>query len=378
MKRALLVTTISGFVPQFEMNSVSLLQENGYEVHYASNFFNVFYGKDNSRLDGTGIVRHQIDFARSPYSKNTITAYKQLDKLLGEIDFDVIHCHTPIGGIIARLVGTRHKVKKIVYTAHGFHFYKGAPIKNWIIYYMAEKIMAKYTDALLTINKEDYKNAKSFHLKQGGKVYYLLGAGIDVKKYKDVNVNKINKRQELGLNENDFIILSVGELNKNKNHEVVIRALAMMNDKAIKYLICGEGTNNGYLERLINELGLQDCVRLMGYRTDIPEIEKIANIFVFPSLREGLPVSMMEAMASGLPIIASNIRGCNDLIKNGENGFLISAKCYESWADKILFLKENSSILNQFSKKNSETIEMYDRDEVKRQLAFIYREQGII
>ena len=182
----------------------------------------------------------------------------------------------------------------------------------------------------------------------------------------------------MGLNENDFIILSVGELNKNKNHEVVIRALAMMNDKAIKYLICGEGTNNGYLERLINELGLQDCVRLMGYRTDIPEIEKIANIFVFPSLREGLPVSMMEAMASGLPIIASNIRGCNDLIKNGENGFLISAKCYESWADKILFLKENSSILNQFSKKNSETIEMYDRDEVKRQLAFIYREQGII
>ena len=154
MKKALLVTTISGFVPQFEMNSVRLLQENNYEVHYATNYNNVFYGKDNSKLDGTGIVRHQIDFSRTPYSKQTFIAFRQLDKLIKDNSFDVIHCHTPIGSFLARYLGDRHHVKTIIYTAHGFHFYQGAPLVNRVIYKTAERLMAHHTDALITINQD--------------------------------------------------------------------------------------------------------------------------------------------------------------------------------------------------------------------------------
>lgn len=377
MKKALLITTISGFVPQFEMNSVHLLQENGYEVHYATNYNYVFYGKDNSRLDGTGIIRHQIDFARSPYSKQTYIAYRQLDKLMSENEFSVIHCHTPMAGILARLVGNKHHVPKIFYTAHGFHFYKGAATVNWLVYYTAEKIMAKYTDALLTINKEDYKNAQRFTLKRGGHVYYIAGAGIDIKKFENIEVDRRLKRQELGLRDDEFVILSVGELNKNKNHEIVIRGLATIKHDKIRYIICGEGDYKEQLENLITELNLEKNVKLLGYRSDIPNIEQIADIFAFPSFREGLPVSLMEAMASGLPVIASKIRGNVDLVKDGINGYLVEPNDVCVWGEKIQYLKDNNSEQKIMRKNNQNDMKKYDKNVVKKQLYSIYKEQGI-
>jgi glycosyltransferase involved in cell wall biosynthesis len=377
MKKALLVTTISGFVPQFEMNSVALLQEHGYEVHYASNFNNVFYGKDNSRLDNTGIIRHQIDFARSPYSKQTLVAYRQLDKLLSEIEFDVIHCHTPMGSILARIVGNKHHVKNVIYTAHGFHFFKGAPIINWCVYYSAERMMAKYTDALITINDEDFQNAKAFKLKKGGKVYRIGGAGIDYSKYQKVDVNRSEIRSQLGVKENDFVLLSVGELNKNKNHETVIKGLHAIDHSDIKYLICGEGVYREELQKLIEEYSMEDTVKLLGYRTDIPVIEKIADMFVFPSHREGLPVSMMEAMASGLPVIASKVRGNVDIVEEGENGYLLSPTDSEAWGKMIRSLIADKEHLSEIAKNNVCKMTQYDKAEIKKQLDSIYLAQKI-
>lgn len=377
MKKALLVTTISGFVPQFEMNSVHLLQENGYEVHYATNYNYVFYGKDNSRLDGTGIIRHQIDFARSPYSKQTYIAYRQLDKLMSENEFSVIHCHTPMAGILARFVGNKHHVPIVFYTAHGFHFYKGAAIVNWLVYYTAERIMAKYTDALLTINKEDYNNAQRFTLKKGGQVYYIAGAGIDTAKFKNIDVDKKLRRQELGLKDNEFVILSVGELNKNKNHEVVIRAIAGIEHENIKYIICGEGDYKEKLQHLIKELQLEKNVKLLGYRSDIPSIEKSVDMFAFPSFREGLPVSLMEAMASGLPVIASKVRGNVDLVKNGTNGYLADPEDVLGWAEKIQYLMKNNLERQAMSRNNQKDMANYDKKVVKKQLYSIYKEQGV-
>ena len=378
VKRALLVTTVSGFVPQFEMNSVLLFQENGYEVHYATNYNYVFYGKDNGRLDGTGIVRHQIDFARSPYSKQTLTAYRQLDKVLTEIDFDVIHCHTPIGGILARLVGTKHNVPHVLYTAHGFHFYKGAPMINWLVYYNAEKIMAHYTDALITINNEDFTNAQKFKMKKGGHVYQIAGAGIDTKRFRRISFDKRVKREELGIANTDFFVLSVGELNKNKNHETVIRGLSKVEHSGIKYCICGDGIYKEELEKLIHDLNMEDCVRLLGYRTDIPAISQAADLFVFPSYREGLPVSMMEAMASGLPVVASSVRGNVDLIVDGENGFLLDPFDDIKWGQLIAQMKARSDKCKKMGDRNRQKMLLYDKEEVRKQLSSIYREQGII
>ena len=377
-RRALLVTTVSGFVPQFEMNSVELLQKGGYEVHYATNYNNVFYGNDNSRLDGTGIIRHQIDFARSPYSKQTITAYKQLESLMNQIQFDVIHCHTPMGSFLARLAGHKLKVPKIIYTVHGFHFYKGAPVINNVIYRTAEKYMARYTDAILTINEEDYQNALKFKLRNGGNIYKIAGVGIDTKRFIDHFDSYKSIRKELGFSDNDYIVLSVGELNANKNQEVIIRAISKLKEEKIKYIICGEGNNRDYLKKLISDLSLENQVYLLGFRKDIPDICYVADLYAFPSHREGLPVAMMEAMASGLPVLASNVRGNIDLIDDGVNGYLISPDNYEQWAQKISYLFKNCSIGKEMGRKNVDLIQKYDKFAVRDQLFDIYHRESIL
>lgn len=373
MKKALLVTTVSGFVPQFEMNSVELLQENGYEVHYATNYHNVFYGKDNSRLDGTGIIRHQIDFSRSPFSLSTIKAYRQLSTLMSEVSFDFVHCHTPVAGILARLAAKANAIPKIAYTAHGFHFYKGAPALNWMLYYPAERLMSRLTDILITINREDFIAANDFRLKPGGRVYCLPGAGVKLDKFTSVSVNKKAARQQLGLSDDDFVLISVGELNKNKNHETVIKALAGIDHKKIKYLICGSGELESHLRQLIKNLRLENVVQLLGYRKDIPELLTISDIFIFPSLREGLPMSLMEAMAAGMPVIVSSIRGNVDLISDGENGYLFNSCNVKRCQRLIEYLAEDSSQLEMFKKNNLLKVQKYKKSVTKNKLREIYQ-----
>ncbi len=373
MKKALLVTTVSGFVPQFEMNSVELLKRNGYEVHYATNYNIPFYGSDNSRLEGTGIIRHQIDFSRSPYSRQTLIAYKQLCRLMKEVEFDVVHCHTPMGSILARLAARKNKVKTVIYTAHGFHFFKGAPLINWLVYYFAEKLVARYTDVLITINQEDYKNALRFKLKKNGQVYMVPGVGIDTERYNDVQCDVRKKRNLLGINEEAFVLLSVGELNRNKNHEIIIRALSQIEHTDVAYLICGRGDYEDNLKMLVKEMSLENCVKLLGFRTDIDEICQMADLFVFPSFREGLPVSLMEAMSSGLPVLASKVRGNVDLIVNEENGYLLDPADASVWGKHILKMKSNEQIRCQIGLNNKKTMKDYDKKEVKNQLEKIYR-----
>lgn len=378
MKKALLVTTVSGFVPQFEMNSVELLQENGYEVHYATNYHNVFYGKDNSRLDGTGIIRHQIDFSRSPFSLSTIKAYRQLSTLMREISFDFVHCHTPVAGILARLAAKANAIPKIAYTAHGFHFYKGAPALNWMLYYPAERLMSRLTDILITINQEDFIAANDFRLKPGGRVYCLPGAGVKLDKFTSVSVNKKAARQQLGLSDDDFVLISVGELNKNKNHETVIKALAGIDHKKIKYLICGSGELESHLRQLIKNLRLENVVQLLGYRKDIPELLAISDVFVFPSLREGLPMSLMEAMAAGMPVIVSAIRGNIDLVKDGINGYIVPPLNIQQYSNRIEVLLNSSSKQESFKENSFTIINNYKNVTVKSKLKEIYNSNHII
>lgn len=373
MKKALLVTTVSGFVPQFEMNNVAILKEMGYEIHYASNYDNPSYGNDNRRLDGTGIIRHQIDFSRSPYSKKTYIAYKQLKKLMLEIHFDLVHCHTPMGGALARLAAKNTNTEPVIYTAHGFHFYKGAPVQNILIYKTMEMWLAHYTDALITINQEDYAAAQKFKFKKNGEAYYVPGIGVDTKRYQNIKVDKKEKRKELKISEDKFVILSVGELNDNKNHQVVLHALSMCNNKKLVYLICGEGPLKTELENLSKKLMIENQVKLLGYRTDILEIMKISNVFVHPSKREGLPVALMEAMACGLPVIVSGARGNTDLVKNNINGFVCNVDKIGEYVESLNKSLENTELLNELSKNNSKKIQAFDLHIIQKEMRTIYK-----
>ena len=340
MKKALLVTHVSGFVPQFELNNVKTLQGLGYEVHYASNFNNVSYGTDNHRLDGTGIVRHQVDFARSPFDfKAHKAACRQLKELMQKEEFSLLHCHTPVGAALSRIVAAPYRKHgmKVIYTVHGFHFYKGAPLKYWLMFYPVERFLAGKTDVLITINEEDFARAKRFCRRKKTRVEQLPGVGVDIDYWSGKNLEpgereamRTSIRQELGVADAEQMLLSVGELIPRKNHEAVIRALAEEKEKGatcFRYFICGQGDLKEYLQNLIDELELSKEVTLLGYRNDIRNLLYGADLFVFPSKQEGMPMALMEAAAAGVPLKASDIRGNREVVRDSAEGLSEQNAC---------------------------------------------------
>lgn len=356
-KKVLLVTTVSGFIPQFEMNNVRLLQEMGYEIHYAANYKNPSYGKDNHRLDGTGIIRHQIDFVRSPFRPENLTVYRQLCRLMRQEHFSLVHCHTPMGGVMARLAAHATHTGPVVYTAHGFHFYKGASLMHWLCYYPTERLLSRYTDQQICINKEDFERAKkTFH---AAYVDYIPGVGIDLTQIPELSqADIIHKKAELGIPAKKIIFMSTGELIKRKNHETALQAIAKLkrgnknnsdNILDFHYIICGHGKLEDQLNKLVRDLGIEDMVTFLGYREDILQIYQIADVFLFPSFQEGLPIALLEAMASGLPVICSDIRGNQDLMGEPlsvsgnmefcQGGIMINgAGCVDAYCQAISYL----------------------------------------
>ena len=370
MKKVLIVSHVSGFVPQFEMSNVKILQEMEYEVHYATNYNIPQYGNDNIRLEKSGILQQQVDFSRSPFRIiQNLKAFLQLKTLIKHENYAMIHCHTPIGGVLTRIALKNNKKAKVIYTAHGFHFYKGAPIMNWIIYYLIERYLARFTDVLITINEEDYKNASKFKLKPGGRVVKINGVGIEVNKFNNIYKNRINNINKIL--SKDIVFLSVGELNRNKNHRLVIEALYKIKRKNFVYVICGEGTQKKNLLKMIKSYQLQDQVYLLGYRRDMEKILLYADVFIMPSFREGLSVALQEAMASGLPVIATDIRGNNELIDDDLGGSLTPNNDINAMAKKLLYLyKVNRQSMGIY---NINKIKKYDKKTVSAAMRIIYQ-----
>ncbi|WP_276210892.1 glycosyltransferase family 4 protein [Heyndrickxia coagulans] len=366
MKKILIVSTVSRQFYLFEQGNIEVLKSLGYEIHAAANYSDA----NNERLDSLGIIRHHFDIDRSPLSLKNFKAYSQLKKIMKSEHFDAVHCHSPMGGVLVRLAAKVLGISTVIYTAHGFHFYKGAPIINWLIYYPVERFLSKYTDFLITINKEDYLRAKKFKAKQ---VFYVPGIGVDTNKIRQVSINKFKKRQELGIPKDTVVLLSVGEMIKRKNHETALRALARVDNTDFIYLICGRGKLESYLKKLSKEYNIDSKVSFLGYRDDIHEICTIADLFIFPSYQEGLPVSVMEAMASGLPIICSDIRGNNDLIEDGKGGYLINPKDVRGLSYYVKFLIDNPKLRKKMGAYNLSNIKKFDKEVVKESMLAIYK-----
>lgn len=359
-------TVVKTHINVFHLPYLKWFKEQGYEVHVAAK---------NDFVNEQCIIPncdkfYDINFARFPFSKVNINAYKQLKKIITENNYDIIHCHTPVAGVLTRLAARNSKNTTVIYTAHGFHFFKGAPLLNWLIYYPVERFCAKFTDKLITINKEDYEIAKKFSLRKNGKVYYVPGVGIDIEKIRSTKVNVQQKKKELGIPENIPVLLSVGELIKRKNHETVLKALSKLKDHNFAYLICGRGILDNYLQEQVKNLDLLNKVKLLGFRKDIVEISKSVDLFIFPSYQEGLPVALMEAMAAALPSIASNVRGNRDLISK-ENLF------EPDDADTLVKLieKQFDDIANDKRRKvEYGDLEQYSLQNVLKQMSKIYEE----
>lgn len=304
--------------------------------------------------------------------KDNKIAYDNLNKVLRENDVDVIHCNTPVGGMVGRLCGKKNKVKKIIYTAHGFHFYKGAPLFNRTVLKWAEMLMAHWTDAIITMNQEDYEAARKFKLRNGGKVYFVNGVGINLKDFEGLSHLRQQKREELGVKEDDIVLISMGDLVPRKNYGAAIRAIAKANDPRLQYMICGRGPELENLQALAKELGVENQIHFLGFRTDVKELLTGADIFLFTTRQEGLPRSMMEAMASGLPCVASAIRGNVDLIENGENGFTCLTDDVDGYAEAIAKIAADGSLRETMRQNNLEKIKNYDVSVVEQQIREIY------
>lgn len=406
MKRVLFVTTISGFLPQFEKNDVKLLKQMGCQIHYASNFTNPIYAFDKTELEKNGVALHQIDIEKSPAKINkNIKAIKQLIKIIDENDIDIVHCHNPMGGVAARIAARAGKRKpKVIYTAHGFHFYKGAPIMNWLLFYTAERFLARYTDIIVTINREDYIRAKKFRLKKNGEVYLIHSVGVDKEKFAPRPELRETKRAELGIPADAFHIVTAAELNENKNQKVVIEAVAALTNKAktdanayntnyagnadyvsntncidktnkthnIYYTICGKGPNEDKLRELIKAYGLENNVSLLGYRTDMDEILQTADVFAFPSIREGLGVAAIEALMCNVPLIAADNRGTREYASDGNNGIVCRYDAVDEFEEAIELLYGNTAYRKRMADRCRESVKKFTIEEVEKTMTKVY------
>ncbi len=337
MIKVLIVTTISGFLPQFELNDVKLLQQMGCEVHYASNFAHPVYRCNEQELEEMGIKLHRICVEKSPFAmiKNG-AAIKQLRQIIDTEGISLVHCHNPMGGVSARVAAGMSKKKPFVlYTAHGLHFYKGAPLKNKLLYYPAERALARLTDGIITINREDYESAGRLPLRRKGAVYRIHGVGVNGERFRPRTALRQTKREELGIPEDAIHIVTAAELNGNKNQAVVIRALAQLADQKIYYSMCGKGGEEERLRKLIRRYGLEENIRLLGYREDMEEVLQSADVFAFPSKREGLGVAAIEALLCGVPLIAADNRGTREYAVDGKNALVCRADHPEEFADAI-------------------------------------------
>ncbi len=359
--KILYVTTIVATMDFFPRH-IEMLNEEGHTVEIASNTD----GRIPQYCLDMNLKVYHIPFSRSPFSKSNLTAYKLLKKLIGEESYDIVHTHTPNASAIVRLVckKLRKQGLKVFYTAHGFHFYRGAPLKNWLIYYPIEWLCANWTDKLITINKEDFVLAqKRMHARE---VIYVPGVGIDLDKFSEVIANRNEKRKELGIPENATLLISVGELNDNKNHETVIKAIK---DMDVYYIIAGIGDKKDYLQNLIDAQGMTNRIKLLGFRIDVKDLYSISEIFVFPSFREGLSVALMEAMASGLPCVVSRIRGNVDLIdENG--GSLFDPYSVDSCKTAILSTIDMRSGYNEH---NQAKVQQFSTNQILTHLYDLYR-----
>lgn len=377
--RVLMMASVASMIDLFNSENIRILIDLGCRIDVAANFQE---GSITSKervadyykeLISQGIEVIDIPIPRSiARLKQIFKSYKVVKKLADTRRYKFVHCHSPIGGVITRLafIKARKAGTKVIYTGHGLHFFKGASLKNWLLFYPIERICAFLTDVIIAINQEDYMREKTWGCCE---VRYVPGIGVDTKAFQKGISNRCERRKEFGLLDDDFVFMSTGQISIRKNHEVVIRALAQVNNEKVKYLIVGFGELEKKLKQLTDDLGLTERVIFAGYRGDVRDLLHIVDAFIFPSLQEGLPVALMEAMSVGLPVVCSKIRGNVDLIKDGEGGYLYDSKDINGFAEGITKISEGNCI--GMGLINRETMKKFDKAEVNSCMIDIYKKQ---
>ncbi|MEG2347727.1 MAG: glycosyltransferase family 4 protein [Cetobacterium sp.] len=364
MKKFLIVTTIQNTVEAFLIPHIKMLEKKGYEVWIATNIF-----KDIPKeLNKNKWIN--ISFSRNPFSKNSFKAIKEMRELIKNNNFEMIHFHTPVAAFLGRYAARKEGQNNIIYTAHGFHFFKGAPLQNWLIYYPMEKLAINWTDKLITINEEDFQRAKKMAGKNT-KVYKVDGVGLDLEKYKSGNSQKI--KHELNIKENEFVISMIGELNKNKNQIQLLKSISILKNKEIsniRVILVGVGDQ----EKILKNEALKSKIKVdfLGFRRDINDIVSVSSLICSMSYREGLPRNIMEGMTQGKPFIVTDIRGNRDIIKDEINGSVVPINNFEITANEIEKLMKDKELRFKISENNFNDVNKFSIEKILKEMEKIY------
>ena len=376
--KILFVSNVRSHIGQFHTNFINLLKENGHTID-VSCFDN---SADKDGFDFKSINKfYFIPLQRSPYKKENIKAIKELKELIIKENYDIIHCHTPMGAVAARVAAKQAKSKaKVIYTAHGFHFFRGAPKMNWMFFYPVEKFLARYTDMLITINQEDYElaTAKKFKVKDG--IVKINGVGVDLSKFSVATPQaKSELRKEYGFNDDDFILIYPADYSYRKNHEMLFEAVYKLKDKipTIKVLMPGQQQKLAEYTEIVKNLGIEKHINMLGYRRDISNLITLSDVSVSTSRQEGLPVNLIEALAIGKPIVATDVRGNSDLIENGINGYKIELNDSDTMAEKLLELYNNPQLAEKMAQEAVKMSKKYSIENVNKSLADIYKKYDV-
>lgn len=355
--KKLLVTCTDLMMIQFLVPHVRYLSKNGYWVDIACSQVGQRMDDVRRELADIPVNIHTVSLTRSPFSTTNFRGYREMKRLLTENQYDIIWTNEPVMGVVTRLAAkqARKEGTKVLYMCHGFHFYKGAPKQNWLLYYPVERLLSHFCDAIVTINREDENRAKTFHCPF---VTRIDGIGVDFSRLPQDNMRE-TKRKELELRPEQTVLLSVGELQKHKNHAAMLHAVARLRDKNTVYLICGKGVLRPELEKMAQTLGIGNQVRFLGYRSDVPALMHAADIFVHPSRREGLGLACLEAMASGLPLVTSNIQGIPDYVENGVTGFSCDPNDVERYVSHLRLLIADKALREQIGTINRQKSQKY-------------------
>ncbi len=366
-KKIMMLASTDNMIWQFLLPHIEDMQKNGNEIVCVCKKTGFWFDELENKY---GLKCYNLPFKRNPFYPQNLVAYSKLKKLQKEEKFDLIYCQQPVGGMMGRLIGKKFKVP-VFYTVHGFFFFKGSGLKKKLLYGTAEKFLARYTDYLVTINDEDFENAKKMRCKN---VYKISGIGLDLNKYDKTKFNKETFKKELGV-EGKKVVLTVAEFIKRKNHKTMFKAFEeLKNRDDVVYLLCGCGKYKDKFEQYVKDNKLEKKIKFLGYRKDIDKIMQISDVFMLLSFHEGLTLSIIEAMHFCLPVVCSGVRGNQDLIENEKGGFVVKTTDYQTAAQKLSYLLDNPSVCEKMGKLNQKNSKQYSIENVKKELDEIYND----
>lgn len=367
MKSVLFVATIYKHFLAFHIPYMKMLKDNGYRVYCAAN------GSEKiPYVDG----QFNICVQRNPFNIKNICAIRELESIIAEYNIDLVHCHTAMGAVVARLASKdfRKHGLKVIYTVHGFHFFKGSPFSYWLLFYPIEKFLSRYTDALVLINKEDYELVLKNKFKNRD-TYFINGVGVNTERFTFLSdIEKGAKRKELGLKFDDVVFIYVAEFIPRKNHMFLISNIKelLFEYPNLKLLLAGRGILLDKIKKYVEKNKISDNVKILGFRKDIGDLMSISDIGVSVSKQEGLPMNVAEEMYMGLPMLVSDIRGNRDLVINGKNGLLFKLGDNGDIKLKIRKMIDDKKLREEMSLSSKEIVKDYILNVSLLQMKSIY------